>query len=482
MDNADIVRVRVANALPAPTAPAALPNIPGGAPNLMPIKALADPVRLEFTLWQHSRPTPTEPESVEIFCEGVKVGDRRWTQPLPESERFVEITPDCFSEGTLQFHYVGHVYNASELRSDDLTLTVDKTPPVLGANNGRLQFPELGDSDLTEDFLLTHGNRLLALMPDYQGAAPGDVIIYYWDSEPFENNEVDRWVLTREDLAKPLEFAYTGDVIVDRGDGMRYAQYLIEDRAGNASQVATPSVLEVAAQPAPRVLPALEVPLLGQSAELELRKLNAALDVSIPQAAVIKPGEAFELLWGDEECFGAWREEGVPGKNDYAVPLRNVVAMASKQAQLYYRVLVGDEPLPSDTRSVKVTPTPTANMPTPQLGGRSGGNLDVGGLTSDPLVTLGTWLHISVDQRVSLQAEGLSRNGQVLHPILVNYKLSETDVAEGIGSGVPVPIPLSYLRQLVPGSQLEVTAKLSYDNGTTWPLLPNFGRLWMNIL
>lgn len=162
MDNADIVRVRVANALPAPTAPAALPNIPGGVPNLMPIKALADPVRLEFTLWQHSRPTPTEPESVEIFCEGVKVGDRRWTQPLPESERFVEITPDCFSEGTLQFHYVGHVYNASELRSDDLTLTVDKTPPVLGANNGRLQFPELGDSDLTEDFLLTHGNRLLA--------------------------------------------------------------------------------------------------------------------------------------------------------------------------------------------------------------------------------------------------------------------------------------------------------------------------------
>ena len=137
MDNADIVRVRVANALPAPTAPAALPNIPGGVPNLMPIKALADPVRLEFTLWQHSRPTPTEPESVEIFCEGVKVGDRRWTQPLPESERFVEITPDCFSEGTLQFHYVGHVYNASELRSDDLTLTVDKTPPVLGANNGR---------------------------------------------------------------------------------------------------------------------------------------------------------------------------------------------------------------------------------------------------------------------------------------------------------------------------------------------------------
>jgi len=468
--------------LPAPIAPAALPDIPGGEPNLMPINALANPVRIEFTLWAHSQPTPTEPESVDIYCNGNKVGEKVWTQPLPESERFVDIPATHFTEGTLQFHYVGHVYNASELRSEELTLTVDKTPPTLGASNGRLHFPELGEDDLTEYFLLTHDDRLQALIPDYVGAAPGDVIIYYWDSKLFENNEVDRWVLTREDIGKPLQFPYLGDLIRERGDGVRYAQYAIEDRAGNASQVAAPLDLMVAAQPAPRVLPALEIPSLGTqpSVDLKLLNFNAALDVIVPQAAVINPGESFELVWGEEGSFASWREPGRDGQRDYAVPMRNVIAMSGKVVQLYYRVVSLGTTLTSEVREVRVLPIPLENMQTPQVNGRTGGDLEVAKLTSDAVVTLERWRHIGVDQRVSIQAVGTSNN-QPIHPVLTDYKLTDTDVASGIGSQGNVTIPLSYLRQLSVDQAMNVTAMVSYDDGETWPPFPNFGRLTLTI-
>ncbi|MCX2891040.1 hypothetical protein OO258_22665 [Pseudomonas sp. DCB_BI] len=467
---------------PAPVAPAALPDIPGGEPNLMPISALTSPVRIEFTLWPISVPTPDDEESIEIYCNGNKVGEKAWTQPLPESERFVNIPSTHFTQGRLQFHCVGHVYNQTVRYSEVLTLTVDKTSPSLGVGNGRLQFPELGDNDLTDYFLSTHDDRLQALVPDYVDAAPGDVIIHYWDSKLFENNEVDRWVLTRDDIGKPLQFSYPGDVIRERGDGVRYAQYVIEDRAGNASQVAQPLDLNVAAQPVPRVLPALETPSLGTlpSVDLDLRTFDKALDVSIPQAAVIHPGEDFELVWGEEGSFASWTQPGREGQRDFVVPMRNVVAMSGKVAQLYYRVISLGTTLKSAVREVKVMPIAVAHMPTPQANGQSGGDLDVGALTSAPAVTLEGWKHMGVDQRVSIQASGVSA-GQPNYPVLTNYKLTTTDVAEGIGSRGNVTIPLSYLRQLEEDTPMDVTVKISYDDGATWPLLPNCGMLSLTI-
>ncbi len=482
MQGTNDIRARLVADDPAPVAPAALPDIPGGEPNLMPIRALASPVRIEFTLWAISLPTPDDPESIEVYCNGNKVGEKAWTQPLPESERFVNIPSTHFTEGRLQFHCVGHVYNRTERYSEVLTLTVDKTTPNLGAGNGRLQFPELGDNDLTDYFLSTHDDRLQALVPDYVDAAPGDVIIHYWDSKLFENNEVDRWVLTRDDIGKPLQFSYPGDVIRERGDGVRYAQYVIEDRAGNASQVALPLDLNVAAQPVPRVLPALETPSLGTQPSVDLRLLqfNAALDVSIPQAAVIHPGEDFELVWGEEGGFASWTEPGRDGQRDFVVPMRNVVAMSGKVVQLYYRVMSLGTTLKSAVREVKVLPIPVENMPTPQVNGQSGGDLELAQLTADAVVTLEGWKHIGGDQRVSIQALGVS-DGQPGHPVLTHYKLTQTDVAEGIGSQGKVTIPLSYLRQLEENTPMDVTVKVSYDDGATWPPLPNCGTLHLTI-
>lgn len=475
-------RAGIAADLLAPIAPAALPDIPGGEPNLMPIRALVNPVRIEFSLWAHSVPTPTEPESVEIYCNGTKVGEKGWTQTLPESERFVDIPSSHFTEGVLLFHYVGHVYNQSELRSEQLTLTVDKTTPGLGGSNGRLQFPELGDNDLTEYFLLTHDDRLQALVPDYVGAAPGDVIIHYWDSKLFENNEAGRWLLTQEDIGKPLQFSYPGDLIRERGDGVRYAQYVIEDRAGNASQVAMPLDLKVAAQPAPRVLPALETPSLGTqpSVALQLLQFNAALEVSIPQAAVINPGEVLEVLWSEEGGFGNWLEPGGDWERDFTVPMRNVVAMSGKVAKLYYRVLSLGTTVDSAVREVRVMPVPTQNMPTPQVNGRTGGDLVVSALTSDAVVTLARWKHIGVDQRISIQAVGVSSH-QPNHPVLTNHKLTVSDVDSGIGSNGNVTIPLSYLRQLAANQPMDIIASVSYDDGATWPVVPNCGKLTLTI-
>ncbi|MFT0518342.1 hypothetical protein [Pseudomonas faucium] len=465
--------------LPEPGVPQALPDIPGGEPNLLPISALTQPVRLTFTLWEYSDPAPDAPESVIFYCNGIEVASKRWEAPLAEDERFVEVQPQVFVEGTLEFDYQGFVYNGSELYSSALLVTVDKTAPELGGDRGRgqLLFPELGDDTLTEDFLARHQDRLVAEVPEYLQPAPGDRVVYFWDSRLFDDEWAGEWVLTQADIGQPLRFAYSGDLIRERGDGVRYAQYEVYDRAGNRSAVASPKDLQVAAQPAPRVLPALEIPQVDGSdpaSELPLMQLQGDLRLVIPQAAVIKPGEPFELLWADEDAFGHWLEPGQEGQRDYVLPLAKVVAMAGKVVPLYYQVYVGEAPLASVRRDLRVVAIPQSNMPTPQLNNSNGGTLVVSGLTGDLVMTLGTWRHIGTDQRVSIWVEGVGPTPR--HSLLDGYKLTATDVQRGIGSGGGVKLPLSYVRQLSIGTQMVVSAMLSYDDGVTWPPLPNFQR------
>ncbi|MEN5305390.1 hypothetical protein [Pseudomonas sp. TWI628] len=474
--------------LPAPVIPDALKDIPGGAPNLIPIEALAGPVRVEFTLWTHSKPSPDWPEWVDIYCvdndgEAVNVGHREWTQALPESERFVDIEPRYFAEGTLRFDYVGHVWNHAELSSGKLTVTVDKTKPELGDDDGRLQFPTLGGGQLTEDFLLRHDDQLLALIPDYAVAEVGDEITYYWDSAPYQNNEAGHWTLTEDDLGKPLQFVYEGGMIRDRLDGLRYAHYLIRDRAGNSSPYPVPASLDVAAQPLPRHTPALETPTLGDrtSVELALLDFSAPLDVIIPADAVIKAGEHVELLLGEEGSFGSWLEPWVEGQREYAVPMRNVVAMAGQVVKLRYRIVLPDDTLDSGEREVTVLPMPRNKLPAPQIPERTGDSLEVWKLTSNPRVTLAKWKHISTDQRITLEARGKTPSGWVTHPVLTRYKLIDLDVTGGIGSRDDVTIDLDFVKGLELGTQLIVSCTLSYDDGHTWPLVPSFEEMKLTL-
>ncbi|MFB4393050.1 MULTISPECIES: hypothetical protein [unclassified Pseudomonas] len=479
MIGVDAARPLATADLPEPGVPQALPDIPGGEPNLMPVSALNQPVRLTFTLWNISDPAPDAPESVIFYCNGIEVVRKRWEAPLAEDERYVEVRPEVFAEGTLTFDYQGLVYNGTELHSSPLTVTVDKTPPVLGGDRGRgqLLFPELGDDTLTEDFLARHQDLLVAEVPDYLHPAPGDTIVYFWDRGLFDDDWAGEWVLTQEDIGRPLRFSYSGDLIRERGDGVRYAQYEVHDRAGNRSAVASPKDLQVAAQPAPRVLPAIEIPLVdgsGQASELPLMQLQSDLGLVIPQAAVIRPGEQFELVWADEDAFGHWLEPGQEGKRDYSLPLAKIVSMAGKVVPLYYQVYVEGAAQVSVRREIRVVAVPQNNMPSSQLNSKNGGTLVVSELTADLLVTLGTWRHIGLEQRVSIWVEGVGPTPR--HSVLDSYKLTATDVQRGIGSSGSVKLPLSYVRQLSIGSQMVVSAMLSYDDGETWPRSPNFPR------
>lgn len=474
-----------ANLLGPPSAPAALPHIPGGEPGLLPVAELARPLRIEVPLWPISLPTPARPETLSLFWNGVFVADKTYYAPIAASDCFIEVPPDqLLKEGETQVTYTVRIYNGAQNDSEALTLTVDRTAPVLGADRGRLVFTELGSQDVTDAFLNAHGNKLRAQVPTYQQARAGDTIIYYWDEEPLDDTQVGERTLNEQDAALPVIIEYDGDMIRQRGDGMRYAQYRVRDRAGNESPTAVPKALNIDAQPIPRVLPWVEVPLAmggGDTLTLELIMLDAPLQVHIPAAAVIHPGEPFKVNWG-AGLFGEQDVPGVEGVRQYSIAERNVVAMSGKTVPVRYLVEASEGQLQSALRQVKVIPLSRSSLPIPQLSGAAGTTLSLGQQTQDPAITLAPWKLISTDQRIRIDVHGVSDAGATQFSVLRDHVVTQEELTLGIGSRRDALLPLSFLRGLLLGQNFSVEVKASFDAGQTWPALPNFQPLEITLL
>ncbi|MFV3292590.1 hypothetical protein ACNFBR_28175 [Pseudomonas sp. NY11955] len=477
--------IRNYDVLDPPSAPAALDDITDGAPGLLPVADLSRPLRIEVPQWPISSPSPDRPETLSLYWDGEFVDEKTWYAAIDPNELFIDVPVDSLlKEGEFKVTYRVLGYNGVETGSKPLTLTIDRTAPVLGGDRGRLEFPELGSLPLTDEFLKKHGEVLRGQVPDYQVFMPGDTIVYYWDDQPLDNTQVGELTLTSANAGTPVIIEYDGQMIRARGDGVRYGQYLVRDRAGNESQVAVPKAVIVDAKPVPRVLPWPEVPLATGNQELVtlmLIDIHEPLEIRIPEPAVIYPGEPFTVEWA-LGMFGEQLLPGVEGVRSYRVAERNVVALSGKTVPLRYAVDGSDGQWWSDVRRVAIAPLPRSSMPIPQLSGTTGTTFSLKQQTRDPAITLAPWKLISVDQWVRIEIRGVSSEGASNLPVMHNHAVTESELESGIGATGDLTVPLTFLGSLLLGQNFTVEVKVSFDAGRTWPALPNFEPLEITLL
>ncbi|RAS21134.1 MULTISPECIES: hypothetical protein [unclassified Pseudomonas] len=471
--------------LEPPLAPAMLDDITDGAPGLLPVAALSQPLRIEVPQWPISSPGPDMPETLSLYWGGELVDAKTWYAAINPDELFIDVPTDSLlKEGEFQVTYRVLGYNGVEIGSKPLTLTIDRTAPVLGGDRGRLEFPDLGSQPVTDKFLKDNGEVLRGQVPVYQTFMPGDTIVYYWDDEPLDNTQVGEVTLTSQDAGNPVIIEYDGKMIRERGDGGRYAQYLVRDRAGNSSPVSVPKAVTVDAKPIPRVLPRPEVPLATGSQEqvtLKLVDVDEPVEIRIPGTAVIHPGEPFTVEWAPG-LFGEQLLQGVEGVSSYRVAERHVVALSGKTVPLRYTVDGSDGPWWSDVRRVVIEPLPRSSMPIPQLSGTTGTTFSLKQQTRDPAITLAPWKLISQDQWVRIEIRGVSAEGASDLQVMRNHAVTEGELTSGIGATGDATVPLAFLSSLLLGQNFTIEVMVSFDAGRTWPALPNFEPLEITLL
>jgi hypothetical protein len=462
-----------ATSLAPPQVPALLTDIEGGETNLLPFSATQQPLRVCFTPWQDSDPSPDDPEQLTLYWDDQPVDSKTWTDPIPADQLFVMLPErHLLVEGEHQLHYTVQLYNGNASSSPPLTLTIDRTPPRLADDSSLIFEHEVISAGVTDAYLQTHGDQLSATVPEYQSIKPGDVLTWYWSTTPAGTDEVDRWTLALGDVSRPLRISIPGEFIRNLGDGIRYARYTVQDRAGTALQRSFPMVLQCNATPLPtRFSPPYlkETGSMGASSTLDpARALTGATLVIKPENS-FEPDDVVEVFWGVPGEHGAYStsEPITPGGREYAIPKANVSARLASQLVMYFEVTRRGVIHASDSHDLTVQAP--RNLPSPQCDKINGNYLSLGAVGTGATFTLMAWQHRTTSQLVTMYVTGKRKDGS-RDPVIV-------------GESVPVPSPsgsmtVGTLRRQnlevfeVPTS-LEIIASFSVDGGNSWIKFPH---------
>lgn len=453
--------------LEPPVVPALLPDIPDGEPNLLPRSAWLAPLEVEIPPWLNSNPSAAYPEHLWVYWGSDEIEHKTFTQPVGSADLIIWVPPQRLSEGLHQLSYKAKTSNAEEANSRILTITIDKTPPIL-VNEGPLIFPPaVVSGGVTEQYLNDNNDQVLAEVPDYLSPKPGDVITWYWSSSPTGSEIAGSRTLVLADIGQPIMLPFAGQLIRDRGDGTRYGFYRIEDRSGNDSPRSLAVQLQVSAQPVPRVLPA---PTISEASGNTLNPLNAisGATVVIPAAAVIKPGEKVFVQWAAPGSVGSHRAEVSAGQRQYKVPGDRVPQHFGKSIPVYYEVEESGvvEPHVSVTRNLAVSRI-TSGWPTVQCDKVSGSQLDLSSFTGDANFTLERWSFMAAGQYVNVAVAGLedSTDRNLTIPVLTDYQVPQAGAPIGAGRIAKTEL-MRFRRDLLIAVQVEVSFNEKQDYQT----------------
>ncbi|WP_245586766.1 hypothetical protein [Pseudomonas cremoricolorata] len=453
----------------------ALPDIPGGSVNLLPVTALSQPLRLNVLPWLNSRPTPDTPERLTLYWNDQPVGEKSWDDTIRPADLYIDVPVSYLVDGQATVTYEVQIYNGVVTPSQPLLLTVDRIAPTLGGDEGQLQFDT---HEVTERYLEQHDDILLGAVPAYAQASAGDTLIYYWDARPFANQKAGERELTIRDIGKPLFIAFEGELIREREDGERYVHYQIRDRAGNLSPRSRPAVLSVAALPAPRILPGLDVAQAagaGDRLTLNLDDFSPPLLVQVPACVVIYPEETLTVEWGmpGSADYYCTRTEHPNGERQYEIPLDKVLAQSKRTIRLDY-TLVEDGRTSVSTPIELTVKALSRGLPQPNLTGASATGFSLATAPANVPITLGTWPFIQVGQRVSISVTGVLANGAEAPPyhVLVAHAVTELQAEQGIGLGNEATVSKAFLAGLKRLERFTTVAQVSFDDGATWVRFP----------
>jgi hypothetical protein len=450
-----------------------LPDIEGGEPNLLPFSATQQPLRVEFERWQDSSPSPEEPETLTLFWDDDEVDSKTWTSPIPDAELFIMLPQDrMLIDGPHTLRYTVKLHNGNDMPTMPLTITLDRTSPTLPEDSSLVFEPEVITGGVTDAYLQTRNDRLPATIPAYLDTKAGDVLTWYWSTTPGGTDVVDTWTLTLADITAPLKIDFPGDFIRNSGDGIRYARYQVQDRAGTAAQRSLPMVLQINATPIAPNFPApylKETGSTGSSSTLDpSRALNGATLVIRPEAT-FEPNDRVEVYWADPGEHGAFKTTTAlsPDSREYAIPKTNVSARLASQLVLYYEVTRRGHLYKSTLHNLTVEAP--KNLPTPQCDKIPDNQLSLGNIGTGATFTLGTWQHRNTSQFVTLHITGKRKdNGK--DPVMVGEAVP---VPSATGTMTVGSVTRADMEVFVVPTGLEIRAFLSVDNQISWIEFPH---------
>ncbi|WP_449431745.1 hypothetical protein [Pseudomonas putida] len=461
-------------ALPAPVVLGLLPDFPDGQLNLLPTTATRLPLRVEFQMWHNSFPEPDAPETLTLYWNGKEVETKQWTAPVPPEELYINVPVAMLNDGLHALTYKVVVSSGNEETSVPMAVTIDKVPPILPGDSA-LVFPaEVTQTGLTDKYLKANDDQLLGTLAPYDGAQPGDVLVFHWSTTPGGREEIGRKTLVKADLEQTLSVPFPGSAIRSAGDGLRFAYYRVLDRPQNAEQVATPKNLMVSATPKPRQLAA---PTLkeanGGSANSTLQPLDATAGATlvISASVVIEPDEIATVYWDNPGLPGAYstREPIQPGTREYRIPADKVAQRSGYTFPLYYELTGPDGIAPSSMHTLKVLEV--ANLPTPNCDKITGKQLSISHVGADgaiisiiPTVPGPAWPFIATTQFTKMALYGLNASsGENLRREFATQAVTSSDGAVIIGK-----ISQEDLRYYAVNHDLDIEVFVSFDNQQTW--------------
>lgn len=463
--------------VPAPTAPDVLPDIPGGEVNLIPRAAASAPLRLEFPSWFNSNPSPGLPEQVALHWDGVLVATKVWHASIAPDDHFILAPLSSLTDGLHDVFYELTIYTGVVTPSDPMSLTIDKTAPVLAGVDGLIFHSEVIANGVTASYLAAHDDKVIADVPGYDDPSPGDTLTWFWDKTPAERNEAGFKTLALTDIGKPLTATFTGDTIRDSGDGARHAYYEVRDRAGNLSPLSRAVTLQASATPVPRNLPWPAVDSATGSGEritLAPERAASGSTVIVPDDADVWPGEILWVQWAESGQLGYYRTStpDPAGTRRYAIPKEYVAPQIGKQLPVSYEAKGPVSTVGSAVRQLQVLQLDSSRLPLIRIQGHTGTQLSLAGIPADGVpLHLETWTLMATTQRVTIKVSGVATTGQPVETVVTD-RHPVTD-AELIG-GVTATVARPFMASLRLNTAFSITVFVSFDQGVTWPSLPNF--------
>lgn len=466
-----------------------LDNVPGGELNLLPNTAWQADLRVEFELWKNSSPSPAFPETLTFYWDGNPIEEKEWTEKIDPDELFVMVEKIYLSEGEHTLMYKIVLSNSMPDESDLLTITIDKTAPVV-APGVSLVFPsEVIDEGVTDAYLIRETDVVAQIGPAYTSIAVGDKILWYWSDSSVGENLVGEMTLTLADLGKPLpDVVFAGQMIRDQGDGVRYAHYRVQDRAGNLSQPSVRVELQVAATPVSRFFPwptILNAQDERQETVLDPLKSTTGDTVVIPETAVFSPEDKVWVQWGAPDAFGAVRIVAPSEDNPlhFPVPMRAIAAHLNKKLSVYYGVEGLDAF--SEITQLKVLKIDPGSYTRIQCEGAFGQLLSYADVKEDgAALTLESWTMMTTDQVIKIEVTGVNNLGAAVElMVLDDHPVSPAELNMGIGANRTVRVDKDFLNTLQRGSQFTIHVYVSFDGGETWPLYSaNFPQTYVDFI
>ena len=301
--------------LPPPVVAALLPNdSQWDERDLLPTSAALISLPVSIPVWTHIPISGLETIVRLYWVTGLTqhlVEERKWDSDqypvIPVDQLLFEVPVIRLVQGLHEVWYELVTPNGDINASDGQPVSIDLTPPVIGSDVGPLVF----DTDIiTEQYLFDNGDQAVAQVPVYADFKPGDVIIWYWSddqSQVLPGDEVARRTLPRGE-SQPLLLTFPGRMIIDRGDGDRFAFYRLRDRAGNETNYSERVKLAIKAQPVPRLLPS---PTVAEAVGSSTSSSPAAPRIGVRRLLkswAIPPVNAPRLssFWARRTCSSAW--------------------------------------------------------------------------------------------------------------------------------------------------------------------------------